>query len=271
MKVDAHQHFWVYDPVEFAWIDDRMATIRQSFLPADLKPSLDAAGYAGCVAVQAPQTLEETKFLCRLAEENPWILGVVGWANLFEPEVELPKHPKLKGLRHILQGQPIALFFDTTFRKNIARLAEHGLTYDILIYHDQLDEATDLAWTFEDVRFVLDHIAKPRIIESQWQPWARKIKKLSRQKNVYVKLSGMAFEADWSHWDKWTLKKYIDHVVGCFGPERCMIGSDWPVSLCAGDYARTMGTIEECLDMILIPREMEQVLGKTAIEFYGLA
>lgn len=269
MKIDAHQHFWHYDPVEFGWIDDSMVEIRRSFLPEDLEPLLARAGYSGCVAVQAPQTLEETSFLLGLADEHRWIKGVVGWADLYQPDPEIPEHPKLKGLRHILQGQPVSKFFDTTFRKNLAALPQMGLTYDLLVYADQLDEAIDLAWSLPDVPMVLDHMAKPLIRDLKWQPWAKKIKKLAKLENIFVKISGLSFEADWATWEPRNLRPFIDHVINCFEPRRCMIGSDWPVSLCAGTYAHTMGALEECL-VGLSQSDQDRILGGTAIEFYGL-
>lgn len=272
MRVDSHQHFWNYTESEFGWISDEMAILRRNFLPADLKPLLEAAGYDGCVAVQAPQTLEETRFLLDLADENPWILGVVGWIDLLAVnpfDVDFLGHPKLKGVRHIVQAEPPNFLFNTTFRANAQKLPAHGLTYDILIYHDQMDAAYDFAWSLPDVPMVLDHIAKPDIRDGQWKPWAKKIKKLATLDNLCIKLSGMAFEADWKTWEPAILQPYINHVIDCFEPRRCMIGSDWPVSLCAGSYARTMDAIEEYLRG-LSATDTALITGGTAQRFYGI-
>jgi len=273
VKIDSHQHFWKYDAAEFAWISDPMATIRRDFLPADLEPLLMESGYSGCVAVQAPQTLEETRFLLDLSEENDWILGVVGWIDLLADNPFSPEfmgHPKLKGVRHIVQAEPYGFLFNTKFRDNVRRLPEFGLTYDLLIYHDQMDEAADFVWSLPDVPMVLDHLAKPPISEGRFKVWAGKLKKLSRNENMYIKLSGLAFEADWHSWDDDTLRPWIKHAVKCFGPERCMIGSDWPVSLCAGSYDRIMGSIERILGHLLTKQEMDAVLGGNAQKFYRL-
>lgn len=272
MRIDAHQHFWKYKADEFGWINDEMAVLRRDFMPSDLKPLLDTSGYDGCVAVQAPQTHEESRFLLDLAEEHDWIKGVVGWIDLRSPDpfdVDFIGHPKLKGVRHIVQAEAPHFLFNLDFRAGVRRLPEFGLSYDLLIYHDQMDDAADFVWSLPDVPMVLDHLAKPPIRDRQFKVWAKKLKKLSRNENLYVKLSGLAFEADWDAWDDFILRPYIKHALQCFGPERCMIGSDWPVSLCPGSYARIMETIEACLDD-LIPSEREWVTGKTAAKFYRL-
>lgn len=275
MRIDSHQHFWRYSPEEFGWIDDSVAVMRRDFLPSDLRPLLDETGFDGCVAVQAPQTLEETRFLLDLAEANPWIMGVVGWIDLLSEDLEgqlaeFEGRKALKGLRHIVQGEPAKFLFNWHFRKNIAKLSKLGLTYDLLIYHHQMVDAMDFVWSFPNLKIVLDHIAKPEIRHADFQPWARNMKKLSKFDNLYVKLSGMSFEADWATWDDQTIKPYIDHTIDCFEPSRCMIGSDWPVCLPAGSYAQTMAATEANFGG-LSETDRDRILGGTAAEFYGLA
>lgn len=266
MRIDAHQHFWKHNPEEFGWVSDEMAVLRRDFMPADLKPLLDAAGYEGCIAVQAAQTVEETRFLLGLAEEHDWIRGVVGWVDLFSPlDAELLDHPKLVGVRHIVQAEAPGFLSQPRFWDGVASLAQRGLTYDLLIYHHQMEEAFEFVSALPKVAMVLDHAAKPPIREGQFEPWASWMQKLSDCPNLHVKLSGLAFEADWGNWSSSVLRPWISHVIECFGADRCMIGSDWPVSLCAGDYERVMGDIEECLG-----GDAEAICGGNASRFYGL-
>ncbi len=273
-KVDAHQHFWHYELPEFSWLSDDMAAIRRDFLPPDLAPSLAAAGYAGTVAVQARSTTLETAFLLGLADGAAEILGVVGWVDLCAPDLhdqlaEWAPHPKFVGVRENAQGQPAGFLDRPEFRRGVRHLASMGLTYDILIYADQLVEARRFAEKVE-VPMVLDHCAKPRVCDGQWEPWASDIRALAMVPHVWCKVSGLAFEARWDTWDADTLRPYVEHVLECFGPKRCMIGSDWPVCVPAGDYGRTVGALETCLSA-LTPQDRQRVLGANAVQFYGLS
>jgi L-fuconolactonase len=275
MRIDAHQHFWHYDPVEYEWINERMAALKRDFLPGDLKPLLDAGGIDGCVAVQARQSLEETRWLLELARENEFVRGVVGWVDLCSPEVErqleeLASEPKLVGVRHVVQDEPDDEFMARgDFRRGIARLAEFGLAYDVLIYPRQLSAAVGLGEDFPAQRFVLDHIAKPPIAEGAMEPWAKNLRALAQLPNVWCKLSGMVTEAFWSEWRGEDFRPYLDVVFEAFGPERLMIGSDWPVCTVAGDYASVMGIVTEYIADL---REDEKgaMLGGNCAEFYRL-
>jgi L-fuconolactonase len=274
IKVDAHQHFWIYDEEEFSWITDDMAVMRESFRPQELKPHLEAAGYHGTVAVQAPQTLGETSFLLHLADVFDEVLGVVGWVDLCSEQIEeqletFIEHPRLCGVRHIVQGEPSGFLSRPDFRAGVALLEDRGLTYDILTFHHQLPEAIDFARAFPDQSFVLDHISKPDIKGGVLDPWRADFAELAKCDNVVCKLSGMSFEADWSTWSADTLRPYVDHALACFGPQRLMIGSDWPVCLPAGSYVETMKATESLISE-LSEDEQERILGGTAIEFYGL-
>jgi L-fuconolactonase len=169
MHIDAHQHFWVYDPREYDWIDDSMASLRRDFLPAGLKPELEGSGFEGCVAVQARQTIEETRWLLALAAAAPFILGVVGWVDLQSSHLRsqlqaLAGNPKLVGIRHVVQGEPDDRFLlRPEFLRGISALEEFDLAYDILIYAKHLPVAAEFVQRFPRQRFVLDHLAKPPI------------------------------------------------------------------------------------------------------------
>lgn len=278
MKIDAHQHFWIYKPEEYGWIDDSMLPLRRNFLPADLKPELERGGFQGCVAVQAAHTLEETKWLLELAEQNAFILGVVGWVNLLAPEAELTaqlgelnKNPKLVGIRHVVQAESDDRFLlRPDFLRGIVLLEQFDLAYDILIYPKHLSVAAEFAARFSRQRFVLDHLAKPLIKQGTLQPWKQGIEHLAKNQNVYCKLSGMVTEADWQNWKPEQMIPYMDVALEYFGPERLMIGSDWPVCLVAANYSRTMDVVKNYIGKIRGDAQ-EAIMGGNAARFWKIA
>jgi L-fuconolactonase len=274
-RIDAHQHFWRYSPETHAWIDDTMSAIRRDFLPSDLKPLLDAAGFDGCVAVQAEQSIAETEWLLRLADEHPFIRGVVGWVDLCAPDVteqlrRAASRSRLRGIRHLVQDEPAGFMLQPEFLRGIAALKELGLAYDILIYERQLPEALELVRSFPEQHFVIDHIAKPAIRDGGIDAWRAGIGAIAACPNVYCKLSGMVTEADWQRWRPADFAPYIETVLEAFGPRRVMSGSDWPVCLVAGDYGGVMAIVTDAIRR-LSAREREAIMGGTAAEFYGLA
>jgi L-fuconolactonase len=275
MHIDAHQHFWVYDPREFDWIDESMAVLRRDFLAAGLKPELDRAGFQGCVAVQARQTLEETRWLLDLAASSPFILGVVGWVDLRSQDIQsqlqaLAGNPKLVGVRHVVQGEPDDRFLlRPEFLRGISALEEFDLAYDILIYTKHLPVAAEFVRQFPRQRFVLDHLAKPPIKSGSLHPWADGIRELASFPNVFCKLSGMVTEADWRRWKPEDMVPYLDVAFECFGSERLMIGSDWPVCIVAASYSGAMDVVKDYLARF--PAQVQEaVLGENAQRFWRL-
>ena len=274
-KIDAHQHFWQYDPTEHTWMTDEMAAIRRDFLPPDLKPLLDRVGFDGGIAVQARQSLEETRWLLELAARCEFIRGVVGWVDLRSPGLpsrlaELAGQEKLVGVRHIVQDEPDNEFMlREDFRRGIAHLEEFDLAYDVLIYPRQLGAAIRLVEEFPRQRFVLDHIAKPPIAEGKREPWATGLRQLAQSPNLYCKLSGMVTEARWKAWQADDFRPYLDVVFEAFGAERLMIGSDWPVCTLSASYEAAMGIV---LDYVaqLPPAEQNGILGGNCERFYKL-
>jgi L-fuconolactonase len=272
--IDAHQHFWNYDPEEYEWIDDSMASLRANFLPPDLSAELAGAGVIGTVAVQARQTITETKWLLELATENSFIRGVVGWAPIADPSFPklleaLADHPKLVGLRHVVQAEPDGFLSAAAFNDGIAALGSANLIYDILIVERQLSEAIEFVDRHPKQIFVLDHIAKPCIAENELEPWAESISELAKRENVYCKLSGMVTEANWHNWTAASLRPYVDVVLEAFGPRRLMVGSDWPVCIVASSYRRWFETLSELLAH-LSSHERARVFAGTATEAYHL-
>jgi len=249
MHIDAHQHFWRYNASEFDWIDDSMSALRRDFLPPDLEPEVERARFHGSIAVQARQSLEETRWLLELAASTPSILGVVGWVDLRSPDVrsqlqQFSENRKLVGVRHIVQSEPDDRFMlRPDFLRGIGALEEFDLAYDILIYPKHLPTAAEFVKHFPRQRFVLDHLAKPLIKSGSIQAWEAGIRKLARFPNVFCKLSGMVTEADWQNWKPEHLQPYLDIALDCFGPQRLMIGSDWPVCTVAASYAETLNVV----------------------------
>jgi L-fuconolactonase len=276
MRIDAHHHFWHYDPVEYGWIDDSMRTIRRDFLPADLEPAIRAAGIAGVVSVQARQSFAETDWLLELAGRHEFIRGVVGWVPLADRAVEdilsrfVAASPKLKAVRHVLQGEADPDYMlRPDFNHGVSLLARLGLAYDILIFERQLPQTLRFVDRHPEQRFVLDHVAKPRIRENVLSPWREHLRELARRPNVWCKLSGMVTEADFHSWTEPQLRPYLEAALEAFGPHRVMFGSDWPVCLVACDYVRWHGIVREFVST-LSAAEQEDVLGANAIAAYRL-
>jgi L-fuconolactonase len=276
MFVDAHQHFWVYNPDEYDWITDSMAVVRRDFLPKNLRPELDRNGFRGSIAVQTRQTIEETRWLLDLANESSWILGVVGWVDLCSKNVRshlaaLAKHPKLVGIRHIVQSEPDDRFLlRPDFLYGISRLQEFDLAYDILIKPRHLLVAAEFVERFPNQRFVLDHLAKPLIKDAEIEAWATGIRRLASFSNVFCKLSGLVTEADWHHWKPQQITPYLDIAFECFGPTRLMTGSDWPVCLVAASYTSVVDVVKNYLKN-QAPATRRAVLAGNAQMFYRLA
>lgn len=275
MVIDSHQHFWKYEPVKHSWIDDDMATIRRDFMPADLKKVYDENGIDGCVAVQADQTLAETDFLLQLSHENDFIKGIVGWVDLRHVDVDevLEKYSrfkKVKGFRHIVQGEPDHNFLlRPNFLRGISYLEKYGYAYDILIFPHQLGAALEFVKQFPHQKFVIDHIAKPYIKDSFYDGWAVLMTELAKQKNVFCKLSGMITEADYQAWTPRQIVPYMEVVLEAFGTDRLMFGSDWPVCLVAGNYGQVKSLVVDFIKS-LSATEQQAIMGGNAIAFYNL-
>jgi len=275
MHIDAHQHFWIYDPREYEWIDETMTPLRRDFLPANLRQELEREGFQGSVAVQARQSLRETRSLLDFATQSPFILGVVGWVDLRSPQAgadlkPLAQNPKLVGIRHIVQSEPDDRFLlQSDFLRGISLLGQFDLAYDILIYPKHLTVAAEFVRRFPEQRFVLDHMAKPEIRSGKINRWKKGIAELAAYPNVYCKLSGLVTEADCNRWKPEDMRPYLDAAFEYFEANRLMIGSDWPVCTLAGSYSQVMGLVKEYLSGHS-EQEREAVLGGNAKRFWRL-
>lgn len=271
MYIDSHQHFWNYDPERDAWITDQMSAIRRDFAPKDLEALLLKSKIDGCVAVQSDQSENETRFLLSLAEQHNFIKGVVGWVDLFADDLEarlshFSTFDKFKGIRHIVQDEPIGFMDSAEFQNGIQVLGAFDLTYDILIKPPQLKEAIALVNKFPNQKFVLDHIAKPIISKGMDQRWATEIKELAKHPNLYCKVSGMVTETDNFQWKTNDFKEFLYLVTDAFGSDRLMFGSDWPVCLLAASYQQVHSIITDFYS----DSTLDKVMGENAVRFYNL-
>lgn len=272
LRIDAHHHLWKFDQAEYGWIDESMTVLRRDFLAADLHEEMTAAGIGAAIAVQARQSIEETQWLLEVANRNDFIKAVVGWGPLIDANVGdvldqlTAAQPKLRAFRHVLQDEPNPDYMlREDFNRGIRELTRRNLTYDILIFERHLPQAIQFVDRHPHQRFVLDHLAKPRVKDNALSLWSEHIHELAKRPNVTCKVSGLATEADHKNWTELQLTRYLDEVISAFGPKRVMFGSDWPVCLLAIDYQDWV----EIVARVLGP-DAEQLWSKTAIEAYNL-
>ena len=268
-------HFWRYSRQEYDWIDDTMRPLQRDFLPADAAIAMRDAGIDACVAVQARQTLEETRFLLELAAQTSFIAGVVGWVDLRAADLddrlaELSSHRKLVGLRHIVQAESDDFLRREDFSRGVARLERYGFAYDVLIYARQLPAAIDFAAALPAERLVLDHLGKPDIRGGGFDPWRRDLDRLAKLPHVRAKLSGLVTEADWQAWTVEDIHRYVHAALDSFGAERLMIGSDWPVCTMAATYSQVIDLVRTAIAE-RTASERAAVMGGTARTFWNLS
>jgi L-fuconolactonase len=273
-KIDAHQHFWKYNPVRDEWINDDMKQIQRDFLPADLEPLLMSDNFEGCVVVQSDQSPAENIFQLGNTVDFDFIKGVVGWVDLKSEKLReeldvLSQHKKLKGFRHVLQGEHPDFMLDPLFKKGIVELSHYEYTYDLLLFPQHLPNAEILVREHPYQNFVLDHLAKPRIKSGEIDGWKKDIVKLASHSNVCCKISGMITEADWTTWKPENFTPYMDVIFEAFGSKRVMFGSDWPVCLVAGTYDQVVSLAEGYVSR-LSADEQAEFWGLNAIDFYKL-
>jgi L-fuconolactonase len=274
-KIDAHHHFWTYDPAEYGWITDRMSVIKRDFGPADLKREMSRAGVSAAISIQARQSLEETRALLQFADKRQFIHGVVGWVPLIEDNVsetiaQFASNPKLRAVRHVLHDEPDPDYMlRDDFNRGIGVLKAFGLVYDILIYERHLPQTIQFVDRHPGQVFVVDHLAKPRVKAGERSPWAERIRELAQRPNVYCKISGLATEADHRNWTEEQLQPYMDVVLDAFNPRRLMFGSDWPVCLVAISYMDWVALVDR-FSSKLSKSEQERIWSATAKEAYRL-
>ena len=274
MHVDAHHHLW--DPAhrDYPWMGDELAAIRRRFDAGDLKPLLEANGIDRTVVVQTVSSIEETHEFLQAAAENEFIAGVVGWVDLTDQSVAKTL-AGLKGsgagrflvaIRHQVHDEPDPQWLlRQEVQRGISAVGEAGLVYDLLVRTRELPSALKTVKSHPEMRFVVDHCAKPRIAAGSWDvQWEKALAPLADHPNVTCKLSGLVTEADWNAWTPEQLEPYVKRVLSWFGPERCMFGSDWPVCLLAAPYKDVVESMRS------IVGDDPRVFGETAMRVYGL-
>jgi L-fuconolactonase len=270
--IDSHQHFWNYDAAQYEWIDRSMSALRHDFLPEDAHVVMKPLGVTGTIAVQARQSEAETEWLIELANDDPFIRGVVGWIDLRAADVErqlerVGQESCVVGVRHVVQAEPAGFLDDPAFRLGVAALERYDLVYDILIYERQMAEAARFAAAFPAQRMVLDHLGKPDIRHGEFAQWRTGLAALAALPHVWCKLSGLVTEADWHAWTPAQLRPYLDAALELFGPARVMFGSDWPVCTVAASYEQVLALVRESIAEYS-PDEQAQILGHTAEAVY---
>jgi L-fuconolactonase len=279
MRVDAHHHFWDPAEADYPFLTDELAAIRRAFGPDDLAPLIATAGIDATILVQTRSSLQETEGFLATAAATPFIRGVVGWVDLRDPAVDEtiarlragPGGDRLVGIRHQVhdEADPEWLLREDV-RRGIAAVARAGLVYDLLVRTREMPAAREVVASMPDVRFVVDHLAKPPIRDGVLEPWADLVGALGRLPNTWWKLSGLVTEADWDAWRPADLRPWVEHVLGVVGPDGLMFGSDWPVCLLAARYEEVLSTAQTLIAG-LTGDEQAAVFGGTAVKVYGLA
>ena len=275
MRIDAHQHFWIYDSIRDSWINDDMSILQRNFLPNDISYTLKQNNFDGAIAVQADQSHQETSFLVELAEVYKMIKGVVGWVDLESDNIidyleKFSNHKVIKGFRHIVEAEPSGDFLTRdNILRGIEQLTKYNYTYDLLIRPRHYQSTLKCVKLNPNQKFMLDHIAKPPIKSQEFEDWALFIEDLASYQNVYCKVSGLATEANWSNWKLDQFTQYIDHVIKCFGKDRICFGSDWPVCLLAASYEQSIEIVQSKLSDFS-SEELDKFWGLNAVEFYNI-
>ncbi len=273
-RIDSHQHFWSYSAREYPWIKVG-SPLERDWLPGDLEALQSPLSLEGSIAVQARQSLEESRWLLELAEKDPRILGVVGWVDLRSEDVarqlsEFSSNRRFVGVRHVVQDEPDDRFLlGADFVRGLKCLQPYGLRYDLLLFPRQLPAAVELVGQLPNQLFVLDHCAKPEVSKGTLEPWARDLARIASHPNVYCKVSGLVTEANWDDWSLESLQPYLSVVEEAFGRDRLMWGSDWPVCLLASAYERWLETARRWAAGWSAP-EQDAFFGGNAARFYGL-
>jgi L-fuconolactonase len=274
--IDAHHHFW--DPARFAypWMEGTdMAPLRRAFGPADLAPLIAVNGVDATIVVQCCSSIAETEAFLAIAEETPFVAGVVGWVDLADPAIDatldrLRSRAKLVGIRHQVHDEPDPHWLlREDVQRGLAAVVRHDLAFDLLVRTRELAAAIDVARAHPQGRFILDHAAKPTLASGITEEWRTSIARLAEQPNVWCKLSGLVTEADWRGWTTAQLLPVVRHVWNAFGEDRLIFGSDWPVCLLAGDYAQVKRAAAACLQTLGAAGSSE-IWGANAITAYHL-
>jgi L-fucono-1,5-lactonase len=277
MILDTHQHFWKANRGDYHWMTPAVPILARDYLPSDLRPELRKVGVAQTILVQAAQTADETDFLLKLAEETGFVAGVIGWFDLEDEnfpsayEEKRERHAKLLGVRPMLQDlADDRWIIRRNVIENLRYLADQKAAFEFLTYTRHLPFVLEALEEVPQLHAVIDHISKPEIKAGKIEPWRDLVSKVARHENVFCKLSGMVTEADHHIWEPEHLRPYIEHVLDCFGEDRVMFGSDWPVCLLAGSYAEVINALRTVVSDHLAPSGLAKLFSGNGTRFYGI-
>lgn len=278
MIVDAHHHFWDPDRADYPWMTNEVDSIRRRFGPEDLWPLLERTRIERTILVQTRSSDDETREFLAIAATTPFVAGVVGWVDLADASVSdsiasirgSPGGARLVGIRHQVHDEPDPdWLLDPRVRRGLEAVGAAGLVYELLVRSRELPAALQIARALSDVRFVIDHLAKPPIREARMRPWAELIAPFGELANVSCKMSGLVTEADWAAWRPDDIAPFVNHAIDVFGPDRLIFGSDWPVCLLAATY-EDVDQLARALVEHLTDTEQARILGDNAVAVYGL-
>jgi len=273
--IDAHQHFWQLGRFDYPWMSEDLGVLYRDYLPHDLAPILQENHITQTVLVQASNSVAESRWLLDLADANNFIGGVVGWVDLTSSDIdpqldELFSHPKFKGVRHLVESEPNDDWLvQPEVLSGLQKLSARGLTYDLLVHTRHLKHVPLIAETCPDLALVIDHLAKPPIARNEINEWSQAFRPLARYPNINCKLSGLVTEANWHSWQADDLRPFVDCALECFGVDRMIFGSDWPVCLLAATYDRVLDSCQEILQN-LSDIDREKIFATNAAKFYRL-
>ena len=275
MIIDSHQHFWLVGRFDYPWMNSSLGVLYQDYLPEQLEPILHANGISKTVLVQASNSVEESRWLLNLADEHPFIAGVVGWVDLISDDVdrqleELVSHPKFKGVRHLVESEPADDWLvQPQVLRGLKRLSTYGVSYDLLVHTRHLKHIQKVVDACPDLKLVVDHMAKPPIASGEIETWQQELRQVAVNEQIHCKLSGLVTEANWTSWTKSDLRPYVECALELFGSSRLMFGSDHPVCLLGAPYERVLESFRKLLNE-LSGDEQQKIFGRNAAEFYGL-
>jgi L-fucono-1,5-lactonase len=277
MILDTHQHFWKADRGDYHWMTPDVPILARDYLPDQLRSELRKTGVKKTILVQAAQTVAETDFLLKIAEETDFVAGVIGWFDLEDekfPEIfeeKQEQHPKLIGVRPMLQDLSDDRWITRAkVIKNLNYLTHRKTVFELLTYTRHLPFVLEVLAQVPGLHAVVDHISKPEIKAGKLEPWKDLISRVAQHENVFCKLSGMVTEADHNAWTPDHLRPYIEHVLNCFGEDRVMFGSDWPVCLLAASYAEVINALRTVVADHLSPDGLTKLFSANGRRFYGI-
>lgn len=275
--IDAHQHFWNLDRVDYPWLTADYGPIYRSFEENDLESRLDDAGVDRTVIVQSADSLADTDYMVEVADRWPRIAAIVAWVPLTRPDEaavaieRYQKDPRIVGVRHLIHEEADPDWLRRPdVQDGLALLDDAGLTFDVVaVLPRHLEHVPWLSERHPGLRMVIDHLGKPPIAAGEREPWGSLLRAAAENPKVYAKLSGLNTAADWQTWSAADLAPYVEHAIGVFGPDRLMYGGDWPIAVLAGDYPKVWRETQRLLEP-LSGADRDQILGGTATAFYRI-